>query len=274
VNLKNGIRTAVAGILLGLLAFAPMAQAGLFGALAGDAMQHIEAKKQQADQQRLLTDHPAVTAIAGTAAAVETAHVGNDVAHVIWHHRILAAAGGLVATGIANDQIRDYLEKHDGCTNDDPPYWKCEGVPGQHIFDIEAKDYYFTRSEHGEALSKSLEASGEPAKNGCDPHHIVPWNEGRKWAKSYADGAREILDKCRINIDSAQNGIWLPKSQDAECEGAWHPRIHNKKYYIAVFEDLRKAMMTNGRCKNVKNALERIKLGLENKTYTGVRPMK
>ena len=276
--LKNKTHLMIIGLLLGSLGFAPTAQAGFLGALAGDAMQHIEAKKQQTDQQRLLADHPVATAIAGTAAAVETAHVGDDVAHVIWRHRILAAAGGLVATGIANDQIRDYLEKHDGCTNNDPPYWKCEGVPGQHIFDIEAKDYYFTRTQHGQELADSLEASGEPAKEGCDPHHIVPWNEGRKWAKSYADGAREILDTCDIQIDSAENGVWLPKSPNADCEGAWHPRLHNKDYYRQVYEDLLDASKSSAdkevSCDRVKEELSRIKDQLIKKDYTGVREPK
>ncbi len=273
----NYFKWVVASFFVGLMAVAPIAQAGLLGALVGDAVAHHEEEKaQQNGKSNMLTQHPVMGAVDGSVAG---SVVEGGVIHEASDHPVLAAVGGVIAgvaaTDMTNNHIRAYLEEHDGCTNDDPPYWKCTGIPKQHVLVVEAKDYYFARSEHGKELADSLEAVGEPAKDGCDPHHIVPWNEGRSWAKDYTDGARKILDECDIPIDSAQNGIWLPKTIDAKCEGAWHPRLHNKKYYKAVYNDLYEAKNgEGGSCEKVRMVLKEIKHLLENKSYEGVRPVR
>ena len=123
------------------------------------------------DHPNLILKHPVLVGLAGTGAAAETAHAGGKVLSLLWHHKLMGAGAGTVAVGVANERIKDALELR-GCTNNHPPFWKCEGVHGQHILDIEAKDYYIIRGKHGKALADSLEADGEPAKDGCVPHHI------------------------------------------------------------------------------------------------------
>ena len=255
-------------VLLFLVFSATDAHANIFG----NTVQRFKT-----DHQHLILKHPVLMGLAGTGAAVETAHAGDKVLSLLWHHKLMGAGAGIVAVGVANERIKDALEIR-GCTNHHPPFWKCEGVHGHHILDIEAKDYYIIRGKHGKALADSLEDDGEPAKDGCVPHHIVPWNEGRRGLKELADGAREILRKCKIPIDSAINGVWLPAKQDADCEGAWHPRLHNKDYYRQVFEDLLAATKTSvdklAYCMRVRQELTRIKNQLVKKEYTGVRPPK
>lgn len=262
--MNKNIRTIWFLVLLGLLFSATDAHANIFG----NAVQRFKA-----DHPHLILKHPVLMGLAGTGAAVETAHVGGKMLSLLWRHKLMGAGVGIVAVGVANERIKDVLELH-GCTNNHPPFWKCEGIHGQHILDVEAKDYYILRGKHGKALAKSLKADGEPAKDGCVPHHIVPWNEGRKGLKELAESARAILRKCNIPIDSAINGVWLPAKPDADCEGAWHPKLHNKDYYQAAYTDLDAALNATDNCQAVRRMLRQIKAKLEAKSYAGVRPMK
>ena len=65
---------------------------------------------------------------------------------------------------------------------------------------------------------------------------------------------------------------WL----NAECEGAWHPRIHNKVYYRNVYEQLAQNVNPDGTldCRGVRETLRKIKTSLENKNFPGVRSPK
>lgn len=107
--------------------------------------------------------------------------------------------------------------------------------------------------------------SGEPP-DGCDAHHIVPEKEGRPWAKKFVEPSRKILVACNIDINSAENGVFLPRSEStkSECTGTFHRSMHDENYYTKVFTELDKAMNNGGGCSEVKNTLRLIKEDLIN----------
>lgn len=127
-------------------------------------------------------------------------------------------------------------------------------------------DINLLRSSHTAELRKGLNderiASGlPPDPEDCDAHHIVPKQEGRQWAKQYADDSREILNECEISIDSAENGVYLPGSKvGAKCSGTYHKSLHTREYYINIRDRLANAY-TQG-CDAVYDELRNIKAEL------------
>lgn len=102
----------------------------------------------------------------------------------------------------------------------------------------------------------------EPPEN-CDAHHIVPKNDARGQLGQYTDFARSILKECKINIDSAINGVFLPnKREGSKCKGSYHRDLHNENYYIQLSERL-KAAREYG-CGEVVNELKYLKIDLIN----------
>lgn len=81
-------RWVAACLLAGLMAVAPMAQAGLLGALIGGAIAHHEEEKARQDGQ------PA----AGVAGVVAGSAAEGMAVHEVKDHPFLALAGGAVAT--------------------------------------------------------------------------------------------------------------------------------------------------------------------------------
>ena len=61
-------------------------------------------------------------------------------------------------------------------------------------------------------------------------HHIVAGNSPK------AEEAREILLKYGIDINDAENGVFLPTVKDVG--GAYHPSLHTDQYYRKVTEEL------------------------------------
>lgn len=108
-------------------------------------------------------------------------------------------------------------------------------------------------------------AAGGPPEppEGCDAHHIVPHREGRAWAKDIANASRKILSDCNIDINSIENGVYLPngKAENTECEGSHHPSLHTKEYYLTTSNMLKQAK-SNGGCDAVKETLNAIKQSL------------
>lgn len=119
------------------------------------------------------------------------------------------------------------------------------------------------RNPHTDKLRKALNieqvAADQPSDpENCDAHHIVPKNEGRVWASKYAKEARAILESCQIDLDSADNGIYLPgKAAGAQCSGSYHKTLHTAKYYEDITLRLSKAG-DNG-CDQVAKELRLIK---------------
>ncbi len=95
---------------------------------------------------------------------------------------------------------------------------------GAHLVSTSTK-----RSSHSQQLRKNL--GGNPA--GTKPgevaaHHIVAVNSKK------AARARQILNSFKIDINSADNGVFLPNTKTSQFNGAYHRTIHTNKYYDYV----------------------------------------
>lgn len=108
------------------------------------------------------------------------------------------------------------------------------------------------------ALNEELGATGEPPNpKGCEAHHIVPRGENRLWARESVNTAREAIASC-VDIDSAENGVYLPVSDEAQCLGRRHYGLHNRRYYDSVADRLL-AARSGGGCDGVRFELRLIK---------------
>jgi hypothetical protein len=88
-------------------------------------------------------------------------------------------------------------------------------------------------------LARNLAKGGYPRPIGHAAHHIVP---PREYRFKEAVEARKILEKFGIDINSADNGVWLPyKHKPAPGEGTYHPSLHRGPYYAEVERLLRLA---------------------------------
>ena len=246
---------------LTLLSGGPAAHAGFLGAMVGDAIiHHEEVKARETGRPSEIIRHPLISRFMGAAAgsSVEGMAVRNFAEHPI--RDSLIGAGAITIGGA-------YLIHKYRCHVVDPArpgslaLWACEGVQGNHTWVQEAKDLLYLKRSNTAKLERSLEAAGESRPKGCAAHHIVPQNEGRSWAKDDADRARKVLGLCKIPIDSAENGVWLPAQPEAECEGKWHPSLHTRAYYKEIADKLQKSFDKNG-CKGVKQTLTDLKNAL------------
>jgi len=116
-----------------------------------------------------------------------------------------------------------------------------------------AEDLVYLKSETKE-LKDNLKKSGELKAKGCAAHHIVPQNDQR----AASDNARRILKACKIDINDARNGVYLPYKESAACTGANHSKLHTNRYYNYVAEILLNAMNNNG-CESVIDELSSLK---------------
>lgn len=95
-----------------------------------------------------------------------------------------------------------------------------------------------TSTTHADVLAKNLELRSGPRPPDHEAHHIVATADKR------ADRAREILVAADIDMDSAANGIWLPKTMlkrtTADAASA-HKPIHTDKYFKNVTRRLEAA---------------------------------
>lgn len=95
----------------------------------------------------------------------------------------------------------------------------------------------FALTNPSRKLARNMIKDGRPKPEGHAAHHIVPPNDGRF---PEAIEARKVLEKFGIRLDSSPNGVWLPY-QRGIGEGAYHPAVHNGKYYRQVERTLRRA---------------------------------
>ncbi len=75
-------------------------------------------------------------------------------------------------------------------------------------------------------LGKNLEATGITRPDNTAAHHIVAGTDKR------AATARAILKKEGIDINAADNGVFLPRSSKyAKPPATTHSKVHTNKYY-------------------------------------------
>jgi hypothetical protein len=86
-------------------------------------------------------------------------------------------------------------------------------------------------------LARNLEKAGNPRPLDHDAHHIVPVRDGRF---PEAVEARKILEKFKIDINEAVNGVWLP-NKPGIGSAAYHRAIKPSEYYRKVWASLDKA---------------------------------
>jgi hypothetical protein len=87
---------------------------------------------------------------------------------------------------------------------------------------------------NGRAPRKALELSGIERPEGYAAHHIVAGDI------KAAEEARTVLQKFKIDINEASNGVFLPGTTSTEIINgeAVHSTIHTKRYVAAVNEAL------------------------------------
>ena len=255
----NCSKWVISIFLIGFMAAAPMAHAGLLGALVGDAIvHHEEEKSQQNEQSNMLTQHPVMGAVAGSVAG---AAIEGGIAHNFAEHPVRDSIIGAGTVTIGAAYLMDKYHCHESGTYDGIHQWTCNGVEGSRPWKQEAIDLATLNATNARKLARNLAKAGEPRPGkGCAAHHIIASDD----KNDDAEGAREILDHCNIQINSAMNGVWLPQSRaDTECGGQYHRSLHTDKYYGYIYKTLADAMTSNTdddiACENVKKALSKIK---------------
>jgi hypothetical protein len=107
-------------------------------------------------------------------------------------------------------------------------------------------------------LEMALEAAGEPRPPGHSGHHMVSLFDPR------AEPARRILQDFDIPINSADNGVWLPRLKgESAGPGVYHPGLNTTKYHEEVYERLIEA---TGR-EEILGVLGKIKKDLSENTF-------
>lgn len=114
-------------------------------------------------------------------------------------------------------------------------------------------------------LGDNLEASGRtrPDYDGAEPHHVIPSGDRR------VEDLRQSLKGWGIDINDADNGVWLPGSRSPDsAPGAYHPRLNNDQYRDAIREALRGVRSPDEARETLRSIGERLKQG----EFPGVRP--
>ncbi|MBL0393036.1 LysM peptidoglycan-binding domain-containing protein [Ramlibacter monticola] len=112
-------------------------------------------------------------------------------------------------------------------------------------------------------LGEALEASGYRRPSDSAAHHIVPEGDAR------AADIRQRLKDWDIEINSADNGVFLPQKAGSEAAGAYHPKLNNDDYYRQLERDF-SGVNTRQRALDTLND---IRGQLLNGTYPGSRPV-
>jgi hypothetical protein len=117
--------------------------------------------------------------------------------------------------------------------------------------------------KHYKALRRNLGA--RPANTAA--HHVVSWYD------SNASEARQILRQFGIDIDSTENGVYLPRFlkdvPHPDMPDAYaHSSVHTKAYYLNITDLLVGTSEIPGATKeDIQNVLRDIALELQSGTY-------
>jgi hypothetical protein len=90
---------------------------------------------------------------------------------------------------------------------------------------------------HRQRLNDNMLKRHSKKPKNTDAHHVVSWNHPD------AVGARAILERFGIDVDSADNGVYLPSKSKyvphPDMPNAYsHKKIHTKVYYVNLTEML------------------------------------
>ena len=92
-------------------------------------------------------------------------------------------------------------------------------------------------------LADNLNATNRPRPSNVDvPHHIVP--RGSYRGNLDVQRAKDVLTRNGIDLDDADNGVWLPSSRQGATTGTIHERIHTNRYFQEVADRLERAELT------------------------------
>jgi RHS repeat-associated protein len=82
-------------------------------------------------------------------------------------------------------------------------------------------------------LARNMEASGIVRQAGTAAHHIVAGG-----ARA-AEPARRVLTRFKVEINAAENGVFLPDRAASAAPGMYHRTLHTQRYYEGVNNALR-----------------------------------
>ena len=112
-------------------------------------------------------------------------------------------------------------------------------------------------------LGNNLEAAGTERPEGSAAHHIVPYGDRR------AQSVRDQLDNLGIDINSADNGVFLPQVPGSTAPGAYHPSLNSDAYNKQLQLDF---LGVNSR-NEALDVLDKIRNQLLNGTYPSSKPV-
>ncbi|OWW23230.1 hypothetical protein B4Q04_21705 [Zobellia sp. OII3] len=164
-------------------------------------------------------------------------------------------------TGLYYNRFR-YYSADEGAYISQDPIGLAGGMPNMYAYVHDSNsriDVFGLRDCSSAKLAKNLEAAGDVRPNNTAAHHIV--GSGKK-----AKPANDILKKHNIDIDSSQNGVFLPR-KGSDAPGHLHLGRHTDAYLEAVNKDIIRADKLGGK-PAVEKQLAKIKQGLLDKSYT------
>jgi A nuclease family of the HNH/ENDO VII superfamily with conserved AHH len=112
-------------------------------------------------------------------------------------------------------------------------------------------------------LGENLEAAGYTRPDDSAAHHMVPEGDKR------ANNLKIKLGNLGIDINSADNGVFLPQVPGSTAPGAYHPKLNNTKYHDQLQLDFEGVNSKN----DALDVLGRIRGQLLNGTYPGSKPV-
>lgn len=153
-----------------------------------------------------------------------------------------------------------------------PPFSNIISTPQGEQFDTSTEfpnqpmatweDYIYAKTQ-AQILADEMKAAGMGQKpKGYAAHHIVAWDDNRY---PVCQDLRDLLVNNGIDINSAENGVYLPTRKVTKTPNeAYHPEIHTKDYYENVNNVLEKF---DGDTQGMKNALKDIGQKLKNNQF-------
>ena len=141
------------------------------------------------------------------------------------------------------------------------PPWIDTLIRGPALVGVTWAQYLMDR-QASTILGNNLEAAGVVRPPDTDAHHIVAFSDPR------AAGIRRMLEKWSIDINSPENGVFLPNKPGSTAPGSYHPRLNNNDYYRQINLDFHSISSRQDALDVLRNIHER----LSNGTYPGSRP--